>query len=146
MAVLRVSGGARGHGMHAPRKREHRRSFVLRSVFAPSFPYPRPAARGAEPAYLLSASATPALATAFCTWDALMSAFRASADMVFQISLLTKGTWSAAQLLGRKYLSNLSFSLSSDSFRRNDCSRYSRASQQRHRPFFFPRLDLCLDH
>ena len=32
-------------------------------------------------------------------------------------ALLAKGTCSAAQLLGRKYLSNLSFSLSSDIFR-----------------------------
>ena len=104
-----------------------------------------PAARCARSrACVLSANATPALATAFCTWDALMSAFRASADMVLQISLLTKGTWSAAQLLGRKYLSNLSFSLSADSLRRTICSRYWRASQQRHRPFFPLRLDLCL--
>ena len=65
-------------------------------------------------------SATPALATAFCTCDALMAAFRASADMVFHISLLTKGIRWAAQLLGRRYLWDLSFSLSSDSFRRND--------------------------
>ena len=51
MAVSRVYGGARGHGVHALRKRVHRRSSALRSVSALSFPYPHPDARGGEPAY-----------------------------------------------------------------------------------------------